>query len=258
MIFATDATGVAQEAINRHKTLPLASLALGTAIAAFSTFGFIKKGINTSVNVKGNGPLKNIIVETDGIGNLRALVGNPFVKTDVDETSFNNIPLTVGIGDGGTIKIVHTNEKINFGGEVALANGDITTDLAYYLDQSEQINSAVVASVSLKTKNILKHAKAAIFQMLPKHSENDIRWVENFIKNNSFEKMTLNDYVKAIDGKIIEDFNLKWKCTCSEEKMLNVAKTLPKKDQEELIEKYGYLEVICNFCKNKYKFKKIN
>jgi len=174
-IYVTDATEVAQIVMKNHKTLPLASLAVSTAVATFGTFGHIKKGITTSVNVKGSGPLKNIIVETNGVGGLRALVGNPFVATEVDETDFNNIPLTVGIGDSGTLKIVHSTDKINFGGEVPLANGDITTDLAYYLDQSEQINSAVVSSVILKDPKHLKHAKAVIFQMLPKHDETDVR-----------------------------------------------------------------------------------
>jgi molecular chaperone Hsp33 len=71
-------------------------------------------------------------------------------------------------------------------------------------------------------------------------------------------KVSIKDYIKAIDGNIMEEFSLEWKCTCSENKMLNVAKTLSKKDQEELISKYGFVEVICNFCKNKYQFKKIN
>ena len=254
MIYVTDAKAIAQEAIDRHKTLPLASLALATSIAVLGTFGSYKKGIHTSVNVKGNGPLKNIIVETNGNGKLRALIGNPFVKTDADEKNFNNIPLTVGIGDGGSLKIVHTNEKINFGGEVPLANGDITTDLAYYLDQSEQINSAVISSIILDSPQKLEHARAVIFVMLPKHSEKDIRWLENFIKNNSLENLSLVDYIKNINGKILETMNLKWQCTCNKNKMLKVAKTLPQNDQKELIQKYGYVEIICNFCKNKYQF----
>jgi len=37
--------------------------------------------------------------------------------------------------------------------------------------------------------------------------------------------------------------------------MFNVAKTLTIKDREELIKDYGYVEIVCDFCKTKYQFK---
>lgn len=255
LIYVSDATQITQKSMDVHNTNPLPSLALGTSLAVFSTMGAMKKGIFVSTTVKGNGPIGKIIVEYKGNGDVRALLENPNVVTEYDKEKFNDIPLTIGVGDGGTLNIVYRNNGVNFGGEVALANGDITTDLAYFLDQSEQINSAVVSSVVLDKPNKIKHSRAAIFQMLPKHSEKDVLWVENFLKTNLLSENTIEEYVAKIDGNVLETTSFNWNCSCSKEKMVLAAKTLPSKDIDELIEEQGFVEIGCNFCKEKYQFK---
>ena len=91
--------------------------------------------------------------------------------------------------------------------------------------------------------------------MLPEHSEKDILWVENFIKTNLLSENTVEEYVNKIDGNVLETTKFNWKCNCTEEKMISAAKTLPRKDIDELIEENGFVEIKCNFCNKKYQFK---
>ena len=84
--YVSDLTSVAQTAIEKHETKPLASLAMATAIAAYGPLAKMKKYGKTIVTVKGDVPLKNIIVESNTEGDIRALVGNPHVLTEYDET----------------------------------------------------------------------------------------------------------------------------------------------------------------------------
>ncbi|WKX02196.1 Hsp33 family molecular chaperone HslO [Candidatus Mycoplasma mahonii] len=253
-IYVSEMTELSQKIMDVHHTKPLASLSMSTAMATYGAFFALKKGLQTSIFINGNGSLKTIIFEYDGKHGVRALVGDPSVVTEYDDTKFNDIPLTLGIGDGGHLKIVHKGDKLNYGGNVEIANGDITTDLAYYLDQSEQIYSAVISSVLLKKKNMLQQAKAVVFQMLPGHSEKDVLWVENFIKENSLSKMNTKSYIKKIDGTIIESTTLQWKTTCSKEKMFHAAKTMSANDIKELISEKGFVEVKCRFCHKQFRF----
>ncbi|NQZ65725.1 MAG: Hsp33 family molecular chaperone HslO [Mycoplasmatales bacterium] len=48
-----------------------------------------------------------------------------------------------------------------------MAKGDITTDLAFYFDQSEQSHSAVISDVGMKYKDTLERAFSVIFQVMP-------------------------------------------------------------------------------------------
>lgn len=252
-LYLTDLTDVAQEAIENHKTTPLPSLILATAIAAFGPFAIIKARGRTSVLMKTDGPIKNIIVESNSDGDIRALVGNHDIPTDYDNKDINLIPIKVGIGNTGMLRVIHEFNGENFGGEVSLAKGDIVTDLAYYFDQSEQIYTAIVTDVEMKDKTTVARAYSAIFQMLPGYTEEDVLFIEDIVKNHKLSSMTLAQYKDKVGGSLVGEKQLQWKCTCSEEKMKDLLNVIDKKEQEEIIKEIGFLEVTCNFCNSKYK-----
>ena len=251
-IYVTEATEVAQAAMDAHKTKPLGSLILSTAIASFGTLVSLYKEQKTSSIIKSNGASKTILVETKPNGDIRGLIGNPGVITEADEKDFNNIPLTVGIGDSGTLKIVRDVNGALFGGEVALANFDIVTDLAFYFDQSDQIFTAVLSDIELESPTKLKKANSVIFQMLPNHTEEEIKFVEEFIKDNKLSSMKPSEYIKKLNGMIIEEKEIRWKCSCSLKKMKEVIKVISKEEQEKIIKEHGKLEIKCNYCNKKY------
>lgn len=252
-IYLSDYTKIAQKGIELHKTLPLASLALSTAIAVFGPLSTMKKNGRTIAMYKFNGPLKNILVESNVDGDIRALVGNPFVTTDYDKKDINEIPIGVGIGETGTLRIVNEFKDKQFGGEVDMANGDITTDLAYYFDQSEQIQTAVVSDVRMKDPKTIQRAWSAIFQLLPTRTEEDIKWIEDFIKENKMSSFkTIEGYEKKIQGVWLDTKETRWKCKCSEGKMLSILNSIPENEKKEIIKEHGKLEITCNFCNSIY------
>lgn len=253
-IYISDYTKIAQTAIEKHKTKPLASLAISTAIAVFGPLSIMKKEGRTSALYKFNGALKNILVESNVEGDIRALIGDPTITTDYDKKDINQIPLRVGIGETGTLKIVHEYKGKQWGGEVQMANGDITTDLAFYFDQSEQIKSAVISDIKMKNSDILERAYSAIFQLMPGYIEEDIKWIETFIKETKLSKNTIDSYVKKIDGLELEKRKSQWKCKCSQEKMKNLLSLIPQEEQEVIRREYGKIEVTCNFCNTIYTY----
>ncbi|NQZ66222.1 MAG: Hsp33 family molecular chaperone HslO, partial [Mycoplasmatales bacterium] len=240
--------------MKRHQTKPLASLALSTAIAVFGPLSTMKKEGRVVAFYKFDGALKNLLVESNVQGDVRALVGDPFVTTDFDNKDVNQIPIKVGLGEKGTLRIVNETNNNQWGGEVEMAKGDITTDLAFYFDQSEQIQSAVVSDVKMKDKMTLERAYSAIFQLIPGYLEEDISWIEKFIKNNKLSENSIETYVKKLEALELETREIRWKCKCSQEKMKKLLELMSEKEKEDIKKEYGKLEVQCNFCNNIYKF----
>lgn len=254
-IYVSDYTEIAQVAIEKHKTKPLASLALSTAIAVFGPLSTMKKEGRTIAFYKFNGPLKNLLVESNVEGDIRALVGDPFVTTDYDKKDVNEIPLRVGLGEVGTLRIVNEWKDQQFGGEVEMANGDITTDLAFYFDQSEQTYTAVISDVKMRDSKNVERAFSAIFQLLPTRTKEDVEWVESFVNLNKMSTFkTIDDYVNKIDGLVLEQKNTRWKCKCSQEKMESLISSISEEERNSIKEEYGKLEVTCNFCNTVYSF----
>ena len=66
-----------------HKTLPVATAALGRLLAAASMMGNALKGEGTSVTlqVKGGGPLGTVLAVSDNEGNVRGTVDEPAVES---------------------------------------------------------------------------------------------------------------------------------------------------------------------------------
>ena len=64
-----------------HKTLPVATAALGRTLAAASMMGNALKGEGASLTlqIKGGGPLGTILAVSDSEGNVRGTVDNPQV-----------------------------------------------------------------------------------------------------------------------------------------------------------------------------------
>lgn len=257
-IFVSDTTDVAQEAINHHKPTPLAGLTLATATNVFGPFGVIKGRGKSSAYIKSSGIIKNILVEMDAEGNIRSLVGNSQLPTDYDNKDINQIPIKLAIGETGILRVINQFAGENFGGEVELAKGDIVTDFAYYFHQSEQIFTAVLSDVKLKDASTVERAYSVIFQMLPGHTEEDIVWVENFIKNNKLSTMTLDEYTSLLNAHELTKFNLQWKCNCSKEKMRELVALLSPEEVQEILAKEGKIEVTCNFCNTSYEFDMTN
>lgn len=254
-VYVTDVTDVAQTAIEKHKSTPLPSLALATAIAVFGPLGVMKKYGRTAVMLKGDGPLKNVLVETNVDGEIRALVGDAYIITEYDKEKFNDIPLTLGVGQTGLLRITHEVNGHTFGGDVKLAKGDIVTDLAWYFDQSEQIYSAIISDVELASPEKIKRAYSVIFQMLPKHTEGDVLWVEEIVKNKKLKDYaSLEEWTKVLGVKELESHKLEWKCTCSRERVKAALDSLTEAEKEEVIAKHSKLEVTCNFCNTHYDF----
>ncbi|WGI36594.1 Hsp33 family molecular chaperone HslO [Mesomycoplasma lagogenitalium] len=255
-IIASNVTDVCQKAIEYQETLPFTSLILAKAISVFAPLSFIlsaKEGKVTSF-IKSDGAIKNLIVESKNDGSIRALIGNPNIETEKDDSDFENTPLILGIGNEGILRITRTSGTHTFGGEVKLVKSDLITDLAYYFEVSEQIFTAIRSTVKFENKNKIQRANSIIFQLLPNHQEDDIVWIENFIKNNDLETTNLQDYINKMEANLLSEKPIFWKCEFDRNKVISVLQDVVKKEKNDLFENDEKIEIECHFCKEKFYF----
>ncbi len=254
-IYVSDMTDIANEAVIKHEALPLGALILATSIAVFGPLTAIKRNTKNSAILNGDGSTGTVIVESTEEGFVRASIANPKVVTEYDKTRPNDLPLGVGIGQVGTLKILNTVGDLTFGGEVKLAKGDIVTDMAYYFDKSEQTRTAILSSVLLGENSFVERAYGVTMQMLPGYTEEDVLWVEKFLESNKLGEMKLEDFISNMKAIKLEEKELIWKCSCSKEKFKAMYDSIPENEKQEIIKKYGQIEIKCNFCREKSSFK---
>lgn len=252
-IYLSDFTDNVNQVLAYHKYKPFPNLILANAIVAFSPLRFLYESDNILIRIESNGAIKSLILEIKD-ENIRALISNPNIETEYDKSSFNSIPLILGLGDNGFLEISREVKNNFFRSKTLLAKSDIVTDLAYFLNKSDQIYSALINDVELfdDNPNVAKKAKNVIFQLLPNHTEEDKIWIEEFIKKYEFDKYSLLDYEKLIDGKLLEIKQIDASCWCSKNKIISTLKLLKEKEINDLFKKDKNIEVICEFCSTKY------
>ena len=246
-IYLSDLQNLANDILSYHKYLPLPAIILGNSLAVFSPLKFLYDSQKLMIRIKSNGPINSLIMEIQD-HDVRALISDPNIVTEYDNKNYNEIPLILGIGDDGSLEISRKIKNEYFNSVTKLVRFDIVTDLAYFLNVSDQIFSAILSDVELSPDNplIFSKVRSIIFQLLPNHTEDDKKWIEDFVANINIKTLSIKEIEDKIDGKLLETKHLSSKCWCSKEKMIKAILLLPMKEQEEL--KKNSLEIKCEFC----------
>ncbi len=144
---AVDITDIVREVRDRLDLTPVAAAALGRAVAGASMLLRLatKTPSRLVLDIRGDGPLRQVLVEVDEEGNIRGTVGDPRVVVP----DLPNTKLAVGnaVGAGNLRVLREFGDGGSYHSHVALQTGEIGDDLAHYLEQSEQSRSAVLVGV---------------------------------------------------------------------------------------------------------------
>ena len=158
-----------------HKTLPVATAALGRTLAAASMMGNALKedGASVTLQIKGGGPLGTILAVSDNQGNVRGTVDNPAV--DLPLRPDGKLDVGAAVGRDGTLTVIRDlNMKEPYVGSVGLLGGEIAEDLAAYFVESEQIPTACGLGVLVDRDQSVLTAGGYLIQLLPGAGEDTI------------------------------------------------------------------------------------
>ena len=248
-----------------HKTLPVATAALGRALAAASMMGNALKsdGASLTLQFKGGGPLGTVLAVSDNEGCVRGYVTNP--HTDLPLRPDGKLDVGGAVGHDGTLTVIKDlHMKEPYVGTIDLLGGEIAEDVASYFVESEQIPTACALGVLVDRDQSVKSAGGYLIQLMPGAGEDTIAKVEGgvmaagpvsaILEQNDDPEALLRTVMSDFDLKILETCPVSYKCYCSRQRVERALISLGKPELEQMLAEQGGCQLTCQFCDAVYDF----
>ena len=248
-----------------HKTLPVATAALGRTLAAASMMGNALKGDGASLTLqfKGGGPLGTVLAVSDSGGNVRGYVTNP--HTDIPLRADGKLDVGTAVGHEGTLTVIKDlHMKEPYVGTIDLLGGEIAEDIAGYFVESEQIPTACALGVLVDRDQSVKAAGGYLIQLMPGADEDTITKVEGgvlaagnvsaILDKDPDPEHLLKTVLSDFDIKILESDPVEYKCYCSRERGERALISLGAEELKNILAEQGSCQMTCQFCDAVYRF----
>lgn len=263
--YAVTSRNLVEYARKAHNLSPIATAALGRTMSVTVLMGSMLKNESDTltIQINGNGPLKNITAVSDNGGNVRGYVANPYVILPPEANGHLNVG--GGVGQGTLMVIRDLGLKEPYVSTIPLRTGEIGDDFTYYFAQSEQTPSSVGLGVLLNKENVtVAHAGGFILQLLPNCPEEiiekleanlkEFKGVTETLKEEDTPEHLLKTVLKGFDIDFLSKKDVQFKCNCSYERGLRVLSSLGEEELKKIVGEGKPVEVSCSFCGKKYDY----
>lgn len=263
---AIEGRAIVERARQIHQSSPVATAALGRCLLAASLLGNDLKdeGNSLTLQVRGGGPLGNIVVVSDESGNVRGYCGRPQLDLPLRERD-GKLDVSGAVGCDGTLTII---KDIGVGdpyvGQVTLASGEIAEDVTKYLAESEQVPSACALGVLVDRDYSTLAAGGYILSLMPGAEESIIvKLEENLSKVKSVttrlnEGASMQDIMREVlegfEVKFLEENPVEYRCFCSRDRVETALISMGMEELCKLRDDEKDAEITCQFCDEIYKF----
>ena len=250
-----------------HKTLPVATAALGRLLAGASMMGNALKEETASLTlqVKGGGPLGALLAVSDHEGNVRGTVEHPAVDLPLREDG--KLDVGAAVGNQGTLSVIRDlRMKEPYVGSIGLLWGEIAEDIALYFVESEQIPTACGLGVLVDRDQSVLAAGGYLLQLLPGADDEAAAGLEaslraagavtELLKTDPDPASLLRRALPGLELKILEKRPIAYRCDCSRERMERALLSLGRAELEAMIAEQGGAELTCRFCDHIQRFTK--
>lgn len=256
------ATSLVAEAAARHATAPTASAALGRALmGAVLLASGAQDGETLQLQFRGDGPLGQVTVISDHLGQVRGYVTDPSAHPPP-----RGGKLDVGAAVGkGILAVVryHPAWREPYTGIVPLTSGEIAEDVAHYLAASEQTPSALAAGVFVESDGGIGAAGGYLVQTLPgvdpavlERLEVTIRGLPSptaLIRGGADADGILDALLAGIGSRARERSAPRFRCACSADKIRRAVALLGRDETRAIARSGEVVEVRCEFCATHYR-----
>lgn len=259
-VFAALSTTIVEELRARHDTWPTATAALGRAVTAGAMMGSMLKGEEKlTIQVRGDGPLGQIVVDANATGEVRGYVTEPHIDLPLNEKG--KLDVAGAVGREGLLYVTKDlGMKEPYRGTSPIVSGELAEDFTYYFSTSEQTPSAVALGVLVNPDYSVRAAGGFILQLLPGLKDSEITFIEQklaalpqvttLIDQGAGPEEILHQLFDSV--QIYERSPIQFSCTCSQDRVEKTLISLGKDEIDALIDELGRAEVVCHFCNEKY------
>ncbi len=264
-IAAVQTTNMVERMRRIHKTLPLATAALGRTLTAASMMGSELKDANGSVTlqIRGNGPLGAITAVSDSRGYVRGYLQNPAANLPL--RADGHLDVGGGVGREGILTVIKDiGEGEPFSGKIELYSGEIAEDIAAYYLLSEQIPTVCALGVLVDRDQTVRCAGGYLLQLLPGAPEGlidlleyrvaDVGSVTACLDKGMDMRQVAQELLYGMDLRLMEEQPVGYECKCSRNKVASALVSLGRDELDRLIREEEKIDVTCQFCDKIYTF----
>jgi molecular chaperone Hsp33 len=254
-------TGVVEEARQRHGTFPTATAALGRTLTAGLLLGAtMKDEERLSIELVGDGPLRRVMVSTNGAGQVRGYVSRPATHLP---SKNGKLDVAGAIGEG-LLCVMRTQpwNKEPYRSVMKLVSGEIAQDITHYLATSEQMPSATALGVFVNADGTVGAAGGFLVQILNGAAAELAELIEcnvaalphvtSLIQRGDGPREILDAVLAGLDVRHIADEPVRFACPCTRERVLGALLLLGPTEIEDMIRQEGRADVRCEFCAEQY------
>ncbi|MCM1048977.1 MAG: Hsp33 family molecular chaperone HslO [Clostridiales bacterium] len=262
--FACTTKDTVETARQAHNTSPVITAALGRLLSAGAMMGTMLKGDNDllTLQIKGDGPVQELIVTADSKGNVKGYANVPDVLLPAN--SIGKLDVAGAVGHGVLRVIKDMGLKEPYIGQTMLQTSEIAEDLTYYFATSEQVPSSVGLGVLMSKDNTVKQSGGFIIQLMPFADEAVISRLEQnlsrltsvtaMLDSGNTPEQILEQILDGLECKITDRLPTGFSCNCSRERIERVLISLGKAELEDMIADGHEAEINCQFCNKHYVF----
>lgn len=264
-IAAVQTTNMVERMRQIHKTLPLATAALGRTLTAASMMGSELKDESGSVTlqIRGNGPLGAITAVSDSRGYVRGYLQNPAANLPL--RADGHLDVGGGVGREGILTVIKDiGEGEPFSGKIELYSGEIAEDIAAYYLLSEQIPTVCALGVLVDRDQTVRCAGGYLLQLLPGAPEGlidlleyrvaDVGSVTACLDKGMDMRQVVQELLYGMDLRLMEEQPVGYECKCSRNKVASALVSLGRDELDRLIREEEKIDVTCQFCDKIYTF----
>ena len=261
-VVAVVSTDLVGEAVRIHDTGPTAGAAFGRLLTAALLLGATKKGDETlTLQVDGDGPVGSLIATTATAGEVYGTLTNPQAERPLRADRSLDVPGVIGKGFLTAIRRIGLGEP--YMSAVPLVSGEIGEDVARFLSDSEQINSAVGVGVRFAPDGTCVAAGGFLVQVLGGATDEQLASIEGRLAGLSALSAEISagasaesivDSIAGDSARVLEQSPARYHCPRDRKYFAERLVGLGPDALREAFAGTGRLEVICDYTRRSYVF----
>ena len=261
-VMLCETTAMCQRAADIHGATPVCTAAMGRLMTATAMLGVMMKGERESVTVtiKGGGPMGTLVAVANH-GDVKVCADDPRVQLPL--RADGKLDVGGAVGHEGRMSVVKDlGLREPYIGQCEMISGEIAMDFANYFTVSEQQPSLVALGVLTSGDAVLK-AGGLLLQPMPGCPDEVIDQLElrspmfaDISREMTFapKEQLLEDWFRGMEPVLLERVPLRYRCTCSRERMERALISLGRRELQSLIDEDQGAELGCHFCRSTYFF----
>lgn len=248
-------TQTAREGRRLHRLHDVSAMLLGQALTAGTLLASLQKDQSrVNLQVECDGPLRGLFVDAGADGSLRGYVKNPYLDVEGNPGPTRWRP---ALGNSGFLSVLKDlGENDFYRSSVELKALDLSVDLGHYFAASEQVATHAALAVERHGAEPLGVVAGAVVQALPDADPAALAELGSTLaaalarQVSSGSDLDPDELRAAVFPSFttLSRLELKWRCTCTKERVMNALSAMGKGELEDLLKTQGGAAASCQFC----------